>query len=114
MGKMPAFWALTAMPARVWVCNTQPAFSRAWWMALWMVKPAGLTGNGESLSMLQAWSTLTTLDQAAGGDLVEHHAVGVDLELVLRTRYACTHMREHQVTHAIGGNQAISGREVHA
>ncbi len=54
MGNTPHFCALTATPARLCVCSTQPASSRAAWMQLWMVKPAGLTGKGESLSLLQA------------------------------------------------------------
>ncbi len=61
MGRMPAFCALTATPAREWVCITQPASGRASCTALWITKPAGLTGKGESSSLLQAMSTLTRL-----------------------------------------------------
>jgi hypothetical protein len=38
-------------------------------MQLWMVKPAGLTGKGESMSLLQAWSTLTRLDAVISSNI---------------------------------------------
>ena len=46
----------------MWVCSTHLASWRAPWMALWMMNPAGLTGNGESSSLLPSWSILTRLD----------------------------------------------------
>ena len=60
IGSTPHFCALTATPARLCVCSTQPASSRTAWMQLWMTKPAGLTGNGESITLLQCWSTFTS------------------------------------------------------
>jgi len=61
MGRMPCFCALTATPARVWVCSTHCASGRASCTALWITKPAGFTGKGVSCSLLQAMSTLTRL-----------------------------------------------------
>jgi len=69
IGSTPHLCALTATPAREWVCSTQPASSRAWWTALWMTKPAGLTGKGESDSLLQCWSTLTRLEAVISSNI---------------------------------------------
>jgi hypothetical protein len=38
-------------------------------MALWMVNPAGLTAKGESLSLLQSWSTLTRLEAVISSNI---------------------------------------------
>jgi hypothetical protein len=42
------------------VCSTQVMSSRASCTALWITKPAGLTGNGESMILLHCWSTFTS------------------------------------------------------
>ena len=60
---------VTATPARLCVCSTQAASSRAAWMQLWMVKPAGFTGNGESLSLLHCMSTLMRLDAVISSNI---------------------------------------------
>jgi hypothetical protein len=69
IGNTPAFCALTATPARLCVCSTQPASSRAWWMQLWMVKPAGFTGKGESMIFWQFWSTFTSEDAVISSNI---------------------------------------------
>ena len=52
----------TARPLVVCVCITQWAWSRCVWMAPWMVKPAGFTGQGLSASsLLPARSIFTRL-----------------------------------------------------
>ena len=83
MGSSPARWVDTATPFRVWVWSTHLASWRAAWMALWMTKPAGFTGNGESSTLLPSQ---VDLHQAGRGDLVEEQAVGIDEELVLGAR----------------------------
>ena len=78
IGKRPAFCAETATPAGVCTCRTQTTSCRAAWIALWMTKPAGFTGyvaRGELLAVR------VDLHQAARGDLLEEHPVGVDEEV---------------------------------
>ena len=53
------------------------------------------------------------LDQAGGGDLVEHQAVGVDQEMMLRPRHARRNVGEDQVGHAVRRRQPITGGERH-
>ncbi|MNL50260.1 hypothetical protein D3C87_1732620 [compost metagenome] len=69
MGSTPPFCALTATPARVWVCSTQPASGRASCTALWMTKPAGFTGKGESCSLVHCMSTLIRLDAVISSNI---------------------------------------------
>ena len=57
---MPSRLDATAMPAVVCVCITQCASGRASWIALWMMKPAGLTGQGELATLLGHDSLDTT------------------------------------------------------
>jgi hypothetical protein len=112
MGSTPCFCALTATPARVWVCSTQPTSGRASCTALWITKPAGLTGKGESMQLV---ALLVDLDQAAGGDFVEHQAVGVDQEVVLGPGDALgADVGEHQVAPAVQRHQPVAGGEVDA
>ena len=47
--------------------------------------------------LLQLVALLVDLDQAGGGDLVEEHAVGVDQEMILRSRHARRDVRVHEV-----------------
>jgi hypothetical protein len=54
------------------------------------------------------------LDQARRGDLLEHHVVGVDQEMMLRPRHACRQMREDQIVPAVKGDQPIGGGKVDA
>ncbi|SPA30435.1 hypothetical protein CBM2637_B100267 [Cupriavidus taiwanensis] len=54
------------------------------------------------------------LDQARRRDLVEHHAVRVDQELVRRVRHARRDMREDQVVPAEVRHQPVRGRQVDA
>ena len=50
------------MPARVCEWNTQAASGRAWWMALWITKPALCTLCGEPSTLLPSRSILTKLE----------------------------------------------------
>ena len=52
IGSSPSLCADTATPLSEWVCSTQVMSWRAACTALWIVKPAGLTGNGESSTLL--------------------------------------------------------------
>src|SRR5439155_5406636 len=61
-GSRPPCCAATATPFSVWVCSTHFASCRPSWMALWMMKPAALTGNGESSSLLPSVSIFTRLE----------------------------------------------------
>ncbi|MNT08245.1 hypothetical protein D3C72_1429810 [compost metagenome] len=54
------------------------------------------------------------LDQARRRDLVEHHAVGVDQELVRRIGHARRDMREDQVVPAEVGHQPVGRGKVDA
>jgi hypothetical protein len=93
------------------MCSTHFASSRAAWIALWMVKPAGLIGYGD---VQDDAAVDVDLDQARGRDLLEQHPVGIDEEMVLRARDARGDVREHQVVPAEHRDQAVRGREVHA
>ena len=68
-GNRPAFCALTPTPARLWVCSTQPASSRTAWMQLWIVNPAGLTGNADSRSLLPSRSINTRLEAVISSNI---------------------------------------------
>ena len=52
------------------------------------------------------------LDQARCGDLIEHQAVGVDQEMMLRPRQACGDMRIDQIVPAIIGDQTVARRKI--
>ncbi len=53
-------------------------------------------------------------DQAGGGDLVEHQAVGIEQEAVLLTRQARRQMSEDEIVHAKMGEQAVGRGEIAA
>ena len=80
-------------------------------MQLWMVKPAGFTGKGESDSLLPA---LVYLDQDAGGDLVEHQPIGIDQEVVLGPGNARADVGEDQIAPAVQSDQAVARSQVDA
>src|SRR5438045_4377205 len=54
---------------------------------------------------------LVDLDQAGGGDLVEEHAVGVDQEMILRSRHARRDVRVHEVFPAEVRDEPVAGRD---
>ncbi|MCY1550598.1 hypothetical protein D9M68_868650 [compost metagenome] len=68
-GSKPFSCMETAMPSAVWVCSTQPTSGRASWMALWMMKPAGLISNGDANSLLPCISTLTRLEAVISSNI---------------------------------------------
>ena len=74
----PCFWADTATPFSECTGNTQATSRRTACTALWLVKPAGLIGNGASLTLVAGQ---VHLDLAGRGDLAEYWAVQVDQEL---------------------------------
>jgi hypothetical protein len=78
-------------------------------MQLWITKPAGFTGNCESITLLHCG---VDLHQRRRGDLVEHQPVRVDQEVVLGTRDARADVREDQVAPAVGGDEAVAGGKV--
>ena len=54
------------------------------------------------------------LDQRRGGDLLEHHVVRIDEEMVLRPRHPRREMREDQVVPPVERDEAVGGGEVDA
>ncbi|MNP60664.1 hypothetical protein D3C76_1557670 [compost metagenome] len=68
-GNSPHFNAATAQPDLVWVCSTHCASSRAPWMALWMTKPAGLTGYGDGSTAWPFRSIFTRLDAVISSNI---------------------------------------------
>ena len=52
------------------------------------------------------------LHQAGGGDLLEHHVVGIDQEMVFRPRHAGGKVGEDQVVPAIERDEAIGRGEI--
>ncbi len=69
IGSTPAACALTATPARVWVCSTHCASSRTAWIELWITKPARLTGKTESPRLLPSWSISTSDDAVISSNI---------------------------------------------
>ncbi len=61
-GSRPPCCAATATPARVCVWSTHLASCRPSWIALWMMKPAAFTGNGESSSFWPSRPIFTRLE----------------------------------------------------
>ena len=57
------------MPFSAWVCITHCASWRAAWIALWIVKPAGLTANSDSSSLLPCASILIRLDAVISSNI---------------------------------------------
>ncbi|MCY1412836.1 hypothetical protein D9M71_282540 [compost metagenome] len=68
-GSSPQACAATAQPARVWVCSTHWASSRAAWMALWMTKPAGLTLYGVGSTGWPSRSIFTRLEAVISSNI---------------------------------------------
>ena len=62
----------------------------------------------------QLVALLVDLDQAAGGDFIEHQPVGVDEEVVLGAGDAHADVGEHQVTPAVQRHQTVAGGEIDA
>ena len=54
------------------------------------------------------------LDQARGGDLVEHQAVGIDQEMMLRSRHPRGDVGVDQIVPAIMRDQPVAGGEIDA
>ena len=54
------------------------------------------------------------LDQRGGGDLLEHHVIGVDEEMVFRPRYARRQVREDQIVPAVQRHQPVGGGQIDA
>src|ERR1700679_339827 len=54
------------------------------------------------------------LDQAGGGDLLEHQPVGVDEEVMLRAWDARGNVGEDEIVPAVERDQSIAGREIDA
>ncbi len=52
--------------------------------------------------------------QAGGGDLVEHHAVGVDQEMMLVAGDAGGKVGKDKIIPAVQGNEPVGGGEIHA
>ena len=55
---------------------------------------------------------LVDLDQAAGGDFLEQQAVRIDQKVVFRSRHTRADVGVNQVGPAIGGDQAVAGRQI--
>ena len=104
----PLFARRRVRPARLWVCRTKPASSRAASSQLWTVTSAGSTGNGNSRSLLHCRSTSTRLDAVISSK--QPNRVGQ--ERVHRARDARRDVCEHQVAPAIRGHQPVGRRQV--
>jgi hypothetical protein len=61
----------------------------------------------------QLVALLVNFDQAAGGDFIKHHPVGVDQEVVVWAGKAGTDVGKDQVAPTIRSNQAIARCQVH-
>ena len=54
------------------------------------------------------------LDQARRRDLLEHHPVGIDQEVMVRARHARRNVGVDEVVPAVQGDEAIAGGEIDA
>src|SRR5262245_60732923 len=54
------------------------------------------------------------LDETRGGDLLEEVSVGIDQEVMLRTRHARRDVREHEIVPAKERHQPVAGGQVDA
>jgi hypothetical protein len=54
------------------------------------------------------------LDQTAGGNLLEHHPVGIDQEMMFGTGDARRNMGEDQVIPAVEGDEPVTGGQIDA
>ena len=70
IGSTPSFCADTAAPFTLCTWSTHFASSRAAWIALWMVKPAGLISYGEAMTLLPSRSTLTRLEAVISSKVI--------------------------------------------
>jgi hypothetical protein len=111
IGSTPPFWAETATPFRVWTWSTQIASSRAAWIALWIVNPAGLMSWGLSSTLFPARSILTRLEAVISS---KRHSVGVDQEVVVRAGHARGDVGEDEVAPSVHRDQPVAGGEVDA
>ena len=82
------------------------------WIAEWIVNPAELTRSLRCLADHVAIAV--DLHQVGGAHLVEHHAVLVDEEVVLRARHARADMRVDEVGHPEVRDQPVERGEVAA
>jgi hypothetical protein len=80
------------------VCITQAASGRPRCTAEWITKPRLAIG--------------VHLDQAARGDLLEQHAIGIDQEAVAGARQAHREMGEDEIGHAEQRDQPVGRGEV--
>ena len=69
IGSSPSRCADTATPLSECVCTTQPTSWRAACTALWIVKPAGFTGYGESSILLPFRSILIRLEAVISSNI---------------------------------------------
>ena len=75
-------------------------------------KPGRVDGVG--IVGVELHALAVDLDQAGGGDFLEHHAVGVDQELVIGAGNLGGDMGEDQIVPVVQRDQPVAGGEIDA